>query len=124
MSHHPVYCTIDLDQSDRYLYLPRGWNDSPWIGTGYTVLDSVMDQNHSRLYVLAHGPIWFDYPSRSYWRIVMPGIWIHPDGLYPHPVTGLWSSKPEHLPIRAERTDYETLRLEAVFGYSVWGGGQ
>ena len=113
---HPVYCTIDPGRSENYLVLPRGWNDSPWVGTGHTVLDVRMDRCPPRLYILAHGPIWFD---RSYWRIILPGIHT---GLYPHPVTGLWSSKPAHLPIRAERTSYDALRLEAVFGYSVWGG--
>lgn len=118
--NHPVYCTIDPDQGDRYLYLPQGWNDRPYIGTGRTVLVVVMDQHPSRLYILAHGPIWFDYPSRTYWRILWPGG-LAPHRVYRHPVTGLWSSEKTHLPIRAEMTDYETLRLEAVFGYSVWG---
>lgn len=118
--NHQVYCTSDPDQSDRYLYLPRGWNERPWIGTAHTVLDKVVVQQPARLYILAHGPIWLDYSSREYWRMLWPGD-LSPHQVYPHPVTGLWSSKTTHLPLRAERTDYETLRLEAVFGYSVWG---
>ena len=119
-----TYCTIDPGQGHRYLVLPRGWNDNPWVGTGQTILDVDPTGSPSRLYVLSHGPIWFEYPNREYWRLSMPGGFRPPHQVYPHPITGLWSSKPEHLPIRAEQTDYETLRLEGLFGYSVWGGGQ
>jgi hypothetical protein len=80
---HPVYCTIDLGRSADYLVLPRGWNDSPWVGTGHTVLDVRMDRCPPRLYILAHGPIWFD---RAYWRIIMPGI--HSGFYTPSPGSG------------------------------------
>jgi hypothetical protein len=119
-----TYCTIDPGQGHRYLVLPRGWNDNPRIGTGQTILDVDPTGSPSRLYILSHGSIWFDYPNREYWRLLMPGGYCPPHQLYSHPITGLWSTKPSHLPIRAEQVDYETLRLEGLFGYSVWGGGQ
>jgi hypothetical protein len=99
-----------------YLYLPTGWYEKPWYqGSGRTILDIPNEPYNARLYVLSQGPIWIVPKKKQYWRLD-----VRPDRIRYYRIglnvsTKLWTVDGKNL-VRAEQTDYETLRLEAVFG--------
>lgn len=98
-----------------YLYLPTGWYEKPWYGGGgRTILDIPNEPYNARLYCLSHGLIWIVPKKRQYWRLDIRFTYtLHRVGL--NVSTRLWMIDSKEL-IRGEKVDYETLRLEAVFG--------
>jgi hypothetical protein len=113
----PVYCTSNtrLIGDPGYLYLPTGWYEKPWHEMGRrTILDIPNDPYRARLYILTHGQIWIVPKKKQYWRLDVRADYIRDYLIGINPSTRLWGVREKHL-IVAERVDYETLRLEAIF---------
>ncbi len=100
-----------------YLYLPTGWYETTWYASGRcTILAIPSEPYQSRLYVLSHGPIWVVPKRKEYWRLDLRPDYIRDWMISLNVSTRLWMvNTPINKLIWAERVDYETLRLEAVF---------
>lgn len=114
----PLLCTNNTAWigNPGYLYLPAEWYVNPWHRVGrHTILDIPNEPYRARLYVLSHGPIWIIPKKKQYWRLDIRPDYIRDYIITLNLSTRLWMVRDKEL-IRAERVDYETLRLEAVFG--------